>query len=78
MQVTLPKKLDQFIAGELAEGHYCSSNAMVIEGLQLLEERGAKLKQLQVLLHEGKKSVLLSGEEAMKNIRATLFKKHGV
>ena len=78
MHVTLTKSLDKFVAGQLVEGHYSSANEVVIEGHQLLEEREAKLNKLRTLLDEGKNSVLLSGKEAMKNIRTTLLKKHGV
>ncbi|HLB33617.1 MAG: hypothetical protein A3F67_03225 [Verrucomicrobia bacterium RIFCSPHIGHO2_12_FULL_41_10] len=78
MNVTLTEKLDKFVTRQLAEGNYCCSDEIVIESLQLLEERESKLKKVQSLLLEGKNSALLSGKEAMKNIRKKLLEKHGV
>jgi len=78
MRVTLTKSLNKFVTDQVEDGHFSSANEIVIQGLQLLEERELKLHALQNLICEGQNSELLSGKEAMKKIRAALFKGHGV
>lgn len=73
MNVTLTKELDRFVSGQLKEGHYPSSDAMIIEGLHPMLARELKLKNLRVLLNEGINSELLPRKKTMENIREDLF-----
>jgi antitoxin ParD1/3/4 len=47
MTLSFPPDLEQFVQGELASGRYESVDAVVCEGLRLLQERERRLEALR-------------------------------
>jgi antitoxin ParD1/3/4 len=54
--VSLGTHFEQFIAAQIAQGHYQSASEAIRAGLRLLEEREMKLAALRQALREGEQS----------------------
>ena len=55
-EITLDSHFEQFIAQQINEGHYASTNEAVLAGLRLLEQREAQREALRQALIEGEAS----------------------
>lgn len=78
MNVSLTGHLDKFINHQVETGRYRSASEVVREGLRLLEQREAHMQAVQNALNEGFASPLTDGPEAMKRIRHSIQKQHGL
>lgn len=73
--ITLPPHQQNFVEGQLAEGHYGSPSEVVQAGLRLLEEREAKLANLRAALVEGEESAPVESFDA-EELLARLHAEH--
>ena len=53
MNVSLPKKQEQYVKGLVKKGRYNSASEVVRTGLRLLEERDAKITKFRAFIQKG-------------------------
>ena len=53
MNVSLPKKQEQYVKSLVKKGRYSSASEVVRTGLRLLEERDAKIAEFRAFIQKG-------------------------
>ena len=79
--ITLPPDLEQFVAEEVAAGHYRDLDDVVRAGVDLLRQRAqARAELLASVLaaqEEGDRVGYLTGDEVAAHVRGTIARKAG-